>query len=233
MPSVGDVLRELAQRFDARVVPSLFAGVTLRTGKVRGWLRSRHRPFVDPESRERVSPAEVDYTADWVIEQGSARAGFFGGIIGVGGVLSVAPEVVGSTVAAIRLGQRLAVVYGFDIDSDRGQMALWRALAAGYEVELPERGPMGMRMSELPDVIRPGFVARSAEGALASAVVKQSARMVGMSLVRLIPVLSTSVAAASARSRSHEIGARMKVVLKGMADAPSLEHAEVTDAVEL
>ncbi len=213
-------------------MPSLYGSVSLRTGRVRGWLRSRNKPFVDPE-RDRPNTAEIDQTAAWVVGQSSTRAGVFGGMVGVGGAVSLPSEVIGLTVATMRMAQRLAVVYGFELESDRGRMALWRALAAGYEIDLPERGPLGMRASELPAVLTPGLVARSTEGTMVGSILRASAKMVGTRLIRYIPILSSSVAAVNARERMIDIGARMTVVLRGMADAPSLEGLEVAEAVEL
>ena len=52
----------------------------------------------------------------------------------------VPPEAALSIVLVIRMIQRLCVVYGFDPETDRGEAALTRTLAAVWNVTLPEGG---------------------------------------------------------------------------------------------
>lgn len=232
-PRVPDLLLEMFHRMDDRLVAGWYRALSVPTDRVRRHLRAAHRPFVDPDA-ELPSLDELDRTAAWVIEQTSARATALGGIAGLVGIASVPPEAAATVVAVVRLAQRLAVVYGFDPETDRGQMALTRALAAGFEVELPDRGAVGMRLTDLPAVIAPAWVRpRTVGSELAGRVMRQAVGMVLGRVSRLVPVLSSGPAASDGRRRMREVGDRMRLVLRQIAEVPIASIPAVEDAVEV
>lgn len=235
MATIRDVASEALGRVDASLLAGLYTSVSVSPRRVRRSLRVSGRPFLDPDAVERPSLVQVDHTARWVVEQSGFRLGMFGGVAGTAGAASVPPEVVATTIAGLRLAQRLAIVYGFDPHTDRGEMAVWRALAGGFEVELPGDGPVSMRVSDLPGALVRGRGPRSASEALATAVVRESASMVGRRLARWLPVplLSSGLSATAARDRMREIGERMRLVLRRLAEAPAADPDRVEDAVEL
>ena len=231
MASMTDLLRDWLDRADARAMPRLYAAVSVETDEVRALLRRRRKPFVDPESPG-ARREDVHATARWIVEQSRARSGAMAGFAGLLGAVSVPPEVLAHTVALLRMGQRLTVTYGFELGTDRGQMALWRALAAGFQVELPEQGALDVRASHMPGMILRGQSDTAAEQ-LAGAIVRRSAWMVGTRLFRLVPVLATGVSAMSAHDRTQGVGDRMIAVLQRLAEAPLHGDTEVVDAFEI
>lgn len=234
MALVRDIVAGIVDRADQRLVGQVVAAVSVDTIALRERLRSSNRPFLDPEARERPSLAEVEYTAMHLVKQSRVRVGAFGGVASLGGLVSVPPEAAATGVAGLRLAQRLAVVYGFDPETDRGEMAVLRALSAGFEVPLLERGPMGIRVRELPGLIvgQHTLDSRNAGGALATAVARRSALLVGRRLTRLVPVLFSGWSAIAARDRMNDIGRRMVVVLRQLAEAPEI-RGQIEDAVEV
>lgn len=233
-PRIPDLLLEMFQRVDDQLVAGWYRALSVPTDRVRRHLRAAHRPFVDPDGGELPALDDLDRTAAWLIEQTSARATAIGGVAGLAGLASVPPEAAATVVAIVRLAQRLAVVYGFDPETDRGQMALTRALAAGFEVELPERGQVGMRFTDLPAVIAPGLVRPRTVGSdLAGRVVRQALGMIVARITRVVPVFSAGSAASDGRRRVREVGERMRLVLRQLAEVPIAAIPSVEDAVEI
>lgn len=231
---VPQILVEALERADDSLLAGSYRALSVSTARVRSQLRAAHRPFVDPQRPDVPPLPDLDATAAWVIAQASAQAAAIGGVAGMVGAASVPSETATTVLGVIRLAQRLAVVYGFDPDTDRGQMALWRALAAGFQVELPDRGPVGMRVRDLPAILLLRKVApRDVGGALASSVVRRALRMVVGRTTRLLPVLSSRPAAVDAAKRTAELGERMQAVLRQLAEVPLAAIPLVEEAVEL
>jgi len=219
---------------DAALLGRVHAAVSVDAASVRRWLRAAGKGFVDPDATSAADPVDVDRTAAWVIDQSRLKLAFLGGVAGIAGAASVPPEILASTVAGLRLAQRLAVVYGFDPATDRGSMAVWQALAAGFQVELPHDGPVSMRVSDVPAVFVKGARARYPAGALATAVLRQTAWQIGKRLTRwlAVPVLSAGLSAIGAHRRFAEVGARMTAALARV-EAPEVDPLRVLDAVEV
>lgn len=228
------MLTDMMSRVDDRLVAGWYRTMSVQTAREQRRLRTARRPFIDPKQEVKPSLSELDATAHWVIQQSRFNAAALGGFAGLGGIASVPPEIAASIVAVLRLGQRLAIVYGFDPDSDRGQMALWRALAAGYDVDLPDRGPVGIRVSDLPAIVAPRALApRTVGGNLAAQIVRKSAWMIAGRITRLLPVMSSGSGAMRSRQTMGEIGERMRTVFRQMAEVPLASQSLLEDALEV
>ncbi|MFT7519117.1 MAG: hypothetical protein ACI9MC_001257 [Kiritimatiellia bacterium] len=220
-----------AGRVDEESVRSLYAAMSVPTERERARLRRAHHVFVDPLI-EMPDVRSVARTADRLIEQAAFSLTALGAIAGMGGAASVPPEVVANMVGVVRLAQRLAVVYGFDPERERGAMALRRALSAGLQVDLPEGGPMGLKLSDLPRILAPE-APREVTVAMTRALVRKSAWMVVGSVARFIPFVSAGAGAARARRRTREVGGRMKRALEHIAELPLADAGTVVDAIEV
>lgn len=229
MSVVRDVLKEWAERVDVRLLPNLYAAVSVPTEPVRQQLRRMRKPFLDP-ANESPPPSEVDRTAQWLITQSASRSTFVAGVAGLGGAASVPPETIATLIAAVRLAQRLTIVYGLDPETDSGQMALWRALAAGFQIEVPAQGPMALRIRDLPGLVGTRS-ADTAPGELARSLVQSSTWMIAGRISRLVPILSSGFSARAARRRVQEMGGRMAEVLRRIGDLPAA--GEIEDVVEI
>ena len=228
------ILTDMMSRVDDRLVAGWYRTMSVQTDRERRRLRTARRPFVDPRRTEKPTLTDLDHTAHWIIEQSRFGAAALGGFAGLAGFASVPPEIVASIVTVLRLGQRLALVYGFDPDTDRGQMALWRALAAGYDVDLPDRGPVGIRVTDLPAIVAPRALApRTVSGDLAAQIVRKSAWMIAGRITRLMPLMSSSTSAVRGRQNMGEIGERMRLVFRQMAEVPYSERQALEDALEI
>jgi len=228
VPTLPPALADLAHRLDTQLVEGWIAAVSVPTERTRRWLRGRRLPFVDPAAETVPTLTELDYTARQVIERYASSAAFVGGAAGLGGLASIPPELATQVVATLRLGQRMCVVYGFDPATDRGRMALMRALAAAFEVELPS-GPVGLRASQVPGLLLRRQ--RNATGALARSVLKGTAFRL-LRFTRVVPLLASATGAAEGRRSLTAMGGRMQQVLRRLAEAPPAPGG-VEDAVEL
>ena len=121
---MSDRIAEWVSNADSRALPGLFAALSIRPTRTVTWLRASGKAFVDPANGRFPSAAQLEETAGWVTQQSRLRMAMVGGLAGLGGLASIPPEAVATVVAAIRLAQRLAAVYGFDPATDRGQMAV-------------------------------------------------------------------------------------------------------------
>ena len=229
MAGMREVLSFLIERADEQLTAGFYTAISVPPERVRERLRKHRRAFVDPDAAP-PEMRDVNETARWVVEQSSLRAASLGGIAGVGGPVSVPPEALASAIATLRLAQRLAIVYGFDTETDRGQMAVWKALAAGLQLELPSQGPLQVRMRDIPQMLVPVTV-QSASAELTRAVLWSSLATLAR-VTRLLPVVSPAFGAVAARQRTREVGDRMIAALRRIVEIPG-ELPQVEDAFEI
>ncbi len=228
-------LRDVVEdRLDQDLLPSLYAACSLRTSEIIKGLQAKGIVFSDWRQPTRPGLSELDQSAERVIEAAKVKAGVIGAAGGIGGAVGVAPEVLASLVHTLRMAQRLAVVYGFDPETDTGRVMLWRALASAYDVELPEQAQLDLRVRDLPQAAAKQL---PKGGAAAAMVVRRvvntaTSRIIGRG-IRLIPGLTIGLAASRAYSQGEKKGERMQAVFrKGWSDPPEQEE-DVIDVVEV
>jgi hypothetical protein len=233
MAELPAVVTDVLDRADATLVAGWYHAVSVQPERIRIWLRFRGLPFVDPRLPEPPVLTEVDRTAELLIERASYVFGAIGGAAGMVGAATVPPEWVATNVGVLRLAQRLSVVYGFDPTTDRGEMAMCRALAAAYGVEVPETGPARMRVRDLPSLLR-GSGPRQGIGArLVRAMARSTAWWVAGRVTRFVPVLSASTHAVETRGQFGDTGRKMQAVLRRLAEVPNALVGPVEEALEL
>lgn len=133
----------------------LYASASVQTDDVRTALAAQGLVFTDPGAADQPDLVALRQTADALIARAIRRAGFRGAVAGSAGALALPPEVVAAAVQSMRLGQRLAVVYGHRLETDRGKLVLGRAMAAAFEFELPDQARIDFRVRQLPALVRP------------------------------------------------------------------------------
>jgi hypothetical protein len=235
MPSAWEKATQAAVRTarqaDESAIHAVYRAITVSVEGTRERLRGRGWLFLDPAC---AAPTSVDvrFTAERVVTKSVAKATAVAGFAGLGGILSVPPEVAAEVVALVRLAQRLAIVYGLDPTTDRGERAVHQALSAGLEIELPAGGLLGMRVSDLSRV----FVGRSPKrvsAAVTGALVRQTTWMVAGRVGRFVPGLSAGFGAVRSRRRIREVGTRMVEVFERLSDLPIDGSAGWVDAEEV
>lgn len=228
------LLQALGERLDEDLLPAIYAAASVPTDEVRAWMREEGIPFVDAEAGLHPTEAELEEAALRVVRATRNRATLLGVAGGVLGAVAIPPEVLASLVAMLRLAQRLAVLHGFDPETDAGKLVLWRALAAAYEVELPTQGPVGMRVRELPALFRSQVPAtRQATTWLARQVVLRASSSVVGRVTRIVPGLGAGLAGWGAHRRTRAMGQRMIEVYRRAMLAAPFELAGEELAVEV
>lgn len=228
------LLQALGERLDEDLLPAIYAAASVPTDEVRAWLREEGIPFVDPDAGQHPADADLEEAAKRVVRGTRNRATFLGFAGGALGAVAIPPEVLASLVAMLRLAQRLAVLYGFDPETDAGKLVMWRALAAAYEIQLPTQGPVGMRVRELPELFKSQVPAtRQASTWLARQVVLRASSSVVGRVTRIIPGLGAGLAGFSAHRRTRAMGQRMIEVYRRAMNAAPFDLAVEELAVEL
>jgi hypothetical protein len=218
-------VQDVLDRADETLVHGGVLAVSVSTGRVRGWLRFRGWTFLEPGPGEPPPLGELDHTAARVIERSAALAAALGGTAALGGAALVPSEAALSGVLVLRMVQRLCVVYGFELETDRGQDAVTRALAAVWSVALPPGGVRHLRVSDLPRILRGRAGPTEVGASLVTAMTRGTLGWAASRVSRLLPVVSAPRHADDARRAVLEAGRRASGVLRRL--------AEVTDATEL
>lgn len=227
-----ELLDGLIDRADVGLLPAVYRRLSVKPRRERARLRLLGRPFVDPELRVHPPLPALDETGRWVVDQGSSSATMLAGTAAMAGLMSMPPEALGHAVGWVRMAQRIGLVYGFEPGTRRGELAVWRALAHGLDIEFPLGGPVDMRLSALVRSLRrPG--SGGAASKLAGSVLKSSAVMVATRATRLVPVVFSGWSAAAARRRHQEIGDRVLDVLRRLAETAAIDPAIIEDVVEV
>ena len=232
MPSpLRQVWNNLTERLDEDFFPTLYSAVSLRTADIESELDELGLARIVPDHTP--EPHQLDLSSRTVISQSSRRAAARGALAGAGGALAVPPEVVMSVVQCIRLAQRLVVVWGFDPETDLGQIHLARSLAAAFEVELPEQGPIDMRVRDLARLTRPRVPeVRNQTTALARVLATRSMVSLANRFSRWVPGIGAGLGAIGARRRLRKQGKRMVTYLRRTRGVSATEST-IEDAIEV
>lgn len=210
---IRQILDNLSERVDEDLIPSVYKAASVSTEQVHDELRRAGLDWYDPQAGRTPSAEVLDTAADQLIRRSVRSAMVRGAVGGAGGALAIPPEIAASLVQTLRLAQRLAVLYGFELESDKGRLMLSRALEAAFELELPDQRALGMRISDLPQVARQQLpdVQRTTAW-IARTVSWQIARRVGGRLSRILPGFGAGVGAWDAQRVLQQQGSRMKAV---------------------
>ncbi len=235
MPTVWQELMTLvSDRVDVGTLPAIYAAVSVSTPQIREELRVAGLPWLDAEAGLEPQIAELDAAAALLVKQARTQATALGAASGVMGAAGVPPEMLGHVVSVLRLGQRLAVLYGFDPDTDAGRVVLWRAVAAAFGLELPSGRQESVRLRDLPDLIRAQLpAAREAGTWVGRQLATRTAASLARRVSRLVPGLSTGFAAWGARRRMLQVGEKMIRVYRGATVAMPFELGQELLAEEV
>ncbi|MBN2797674.1 MAG: EcsC family protein [Deltaproteobacteria bacterium] len=220
---------DLFATLDDQALVRIFASISVSPAReLARWDRQRL-----PHAGQRgVSRGELDLHARRLIHDAARKAALAGAVGGLGGLAMVPQEVLAFLITLTRLAQRLALVYGLDPDSEAGHLAVLRALAAGLEIEAPERGIQAVKLSDLPALVVGQVRDHAADVELGKLVLRRATRMVTSRLIRLVPLLSSAVGAVSMTRQVEVIGERMRGVL-GRLGQPVTPGGGIEEAVVL
>lgn len=231
---LDQALRNLSERVDEDLIPALYQAASVPSVIIRAELEAEGLAWSDPSAGRSPGLVELRASARTIIDRSARTATIRGAVAGTMGLLAVPPEAAAAFVQSLRLAQRLAVVFGFEHETDRGKLILGRALAAGLELELPEQARVDFRLRRVTSLVRQG----ASEPQQAAAKV---ARLAGRRLVwtlggrmgRILPGFGTGLAAWSARRELRRQAERMLPVLEASWEGVPWTPEVVEEAEEI
>src|ERR1700687_636794 len=173
----------------------------VESGMVRGLTRAYSTVRVDPDKfllqlragyRVPISGyhgvysleiGEVDAVADNIIRSGMKLAAVEGAGFGLGGLLTIVPDLGILSAITMRTIQKLSLVYGFELNTDEEIAELWIAAASAAGVDISRE----LLEKEVVNRFVPKVIQRIAAKASAEAVEKWAGRV--------IPLASSAIGA--------------------------------------
>lgn len=171
------------------------------TGLRRGFERAYHTVKVDPgkfllqvraayglpvstfQGLSTVDVGLLDDAAERIIAGGMKMAALEGAGLGLGGIVTMVPDLSVLAVITLRTIQKLSLVYGFEYNTDDETAELWIAVATAAGVDISRE----LLEKEVVNRFVPKVIQRIAAQASAEAVEKWSGR--------LIPFVSSAIGA--------------------------------------
>jgi uncharacterized protein (DUF697 family) len=146
-----------------------------------------------------VPEETVEYLAEQTVSASVKIAALGGAGLGLGGLLTVAPDIGILSAVSLRMIQKLSLIYGFEYSTDEEVASLWVAAAAAAGVDL------GRELLEKEVIDR--FVPRVMD----RITIRMSAEVAEKWSVRLIPVLSGAIGGALNYYFVREWGRRSRI----------------------
>jgi uncharacterized protein (DUF697 family) len=171
----GDILRRALQGGLSRA----YSGVKLDSAAYMRHLRRAYRlPILSYQDMFQMPVEALDHVADSVIGSTKKIAALEGAGVGMGGMLTVVPDMSLLAIIAMRMLQKLSLVYGFEYATEEEIAGLWIAAATAAGLDLGR----DLLEKEVLDRFVPRVIERIAARMGAEVAEKWTAR--------LIPVLS-------------------------------------------
>ena len=186
-PSTGERRSWLRRRVETALVKGLtraYSTVQVDPQKFLWQLRAAYRmPISGYHGVYSLPIGEVDVVADDVIRSGMKVAAIEGAGLGLGGLLTIVPDLGILSAITMRTIQKLSLVYGFEFNTDGEIAELWIAAASAAGVDISRE----MIEKEVVNRFVPRVIQRIAARASAEVVEKWAGRM--------IPLASSAIGA--------------------------------------
>jgi len=175
----------------ARVEKSLTRGLTSAYSTVRVdpekfllQLRTAYRlPISGYHGTYSLELGELDVVADDIVRSGMKLAAVEGAGFGMGGLITILPDLGILSAITMRTIQKLSLVYGFQFNTDTEIAELWIAAASASGVDISRE----LMEKEIVNKFVPRVIQRIAARASAEVVEKWAGRM--------IPLISSAIGA--------------------------------------
>jgi len=207
---LSSLLREITGRVDEDLPPYVIKNMSVDVDEYRASLSAAGMEYVDQSMHLQPSLDALSTSAQRAIRKSARKASVVGAAGGVAGFLGVPPEAAARLIQSVRLAQRLAIIYGHDPRTDRGSMHVRRALAAGWDFQLPAQAKVDMRLSDLGNVVRMNLPASQHSGEwLARTLLNKATTSVSSRIGRFVPGLGAGLGALQAHRNARIMGKRM------------------------
>jgi hypothetical protein len=177
----------LRRRIEKTLVGAMTTGyhtVQVDPGKFLVQLRTAYRlPISGYHGVYSLDMGELDVVADDLIRSGMKMAALEGAGFGLGGLITLFPDLGILSAITMRTTQKLSLVYGFQFNTDREIAELWIAAASAAGVDISRE----LLEKEIVSKFVPRVIQRIAARASAEVVEKWAGRM--------IPLVSSAIGA--------------------------------------
>jgi hypothetical protein len=209
--NIDDLANHILSALDEGLIQALYRLASVEPSEVLAELSGPDGP---PSSIEQVAslPVElIDPVATRYIREARRAAALSGASLGFGGWMGVPPGLMHLVVLLLRLSQRLAVAYGVDFRTSRGEIELWKALAHGVGASVDWEGTEAELMRRLPVVVTgTGTFTNPLLVKAAQAVLMRVAVTAGTRVTRFVPVVGAGSGAVLNYLEVHRVGRRLK-----------------------
>lgn len=124
----------------------------------------------------------------------------------LGGLLTVLPELMWYTTVLLRLGQRVALAYGYDVHTTPGRLELWQTLATSLKLPVELEGLESWRSVVLPvPQVEPGMRDAVLQRLVQRVMTALALRMVKR-VTRLVPVLNAGMGGLASHRQLQRVG---------------------------
>ncbi len=207
---VDDWIRQLQEGIDDGLIGQLYRLASVPPSEVFSNFRKEGLDVYTASDILEMPTERIDPIVDKVIRRATWRGTFYGATFGMGGLLSVPPELAYMFVTLVRLAQRVSLSYGQDYDSVRGRLELWAGLGRSMGIELDLEGLESDVYRHLPVVFGTGpfrdpLLFKAAQKILVTIGFRMSTRV-----ARFVPLLGAGVGMASTFTYLSNVGKRLK-----------------------
>jgi hypothetical protein len=215
-------LRGRVEKTLTKALTRAYSTVQVDPGKFLLQLRTAYRlPISGYHGVYSLEMGEIDVVADEIIRSGMKLAAVEGAGFGLGGLITIFPDLGVLSAITMRTIQKLSLVYGFQFSTDDEIAELWIAAASAAGVDISRE----ILEKEVVNKFVPRVIQRIAARASAEVVEKWAGR--------LIPLTSSAIGAALNYWFVRAWGERAKahfrqrhIQLRQQAQQAALEHQE-------
>ncbi len=178
-------LRRRVEKTLTKALTRAYSTVQVDPGKFLLQLRTAYRlPISGYHGVYSLEMGEIDVVADEIIRSGMKLAAVEGAGFGLGGLITIFPDLGVLSAITMRTIQKLSLVYGFQFSTDDEIAELWIAAASAAGVDISRE----LLEKEVVNKFVPRVIQRIAARASAEVVEKWAGR--------LIPLTSSAIGAA-------------------------------------
>ena len=178
-------LRRRVETALTRGLSGAFSTVKVDPGKFLLQLRAAYRlPISGYHGVYSLTMGELDVVADEIIRSGMKVAALEGAGFGLGGLMTIVPDLGILSAITMRTIQKLSLVYGFEFNTDHEIAELWIAAASAAGVDISRE----LLEKEVVNKFVPRVIQRIAARASGEVVEKWAGRV--------IPLASSAIGAA-------------------------------------
>ncbi len=213
--NVEDLGRSILDALDDGLVQGLYRLASVEPASVLADLSSGDERLQRIEDSGLLPVELIDSVAHRYIKDARRAAALSGASLGFGGWIGLPPGLMHLMVLLLRLAQRLSLAYGVDYRTGKGEIELWKALAAAVGAKVDWEGTEAELMRRLPVVV-------TGVGAFSNPLLVQAARAVlmrvaiigGARITRFVPVVGAGSGAVLNFLEVHRIGNRLKLTFR-------------------